>query len=139
MLKIKEKARQALGLFSRAILFYDARHNSRACVLAKLVEDHAHALQDTSPVHKQRFWSDDNVLLGKCLTNGIQRYAQPGGIHYPGSGGQSAHPWNLPAAGNWAGVIRRLIHRDHSHAYTTQGGRETISPNTDSACLENRS
>jgi hypothetical protein len=81
MLQIKEKTRQAPGLFLWAILFYDAWHNSPACELAKLVEDHAHALQDTSLVREQRVWSDDNVFLGKCVTDGIQRYAQPSGIH----------------------------------------------------------
>jgi hypothetical protein len=92
MLQIKEKTRQASGLFLWAILFYNAWHNCPAGELAKLVEDHAHALQDTSLVRGQRFWSDDNVFFGKCVTNGIQRYAQPSGIHYPGSGGESAHP-----------------------------------------------
>ena len=75
MLKIKEKTRQTLGLFSWAILFYDAWYNVFACEVAKLVEDHAYALQDATPVHKERFWSGDDVFLGKCLTNGIQRYA----------------------------------------------------------------
>jgi hypothetical protein len=41
MLQIIKKTRQALSLFSRTILYYDAGHDSLAYVLPKFVEDHA--------------------------------------------------------------------------------------------------
>jgi hypothetical protein len=99
MLQINEKMRQALGLFSCAILFSDARHNSLAYVLPKFVKNHAYTLYNPRRVQKERFWSDWHVFLGKSLTNGIKRYAQPSSIHLPGTGGQCAHTRNL-FAGN---------------------------------------
>ncbi len=91
MLQINEKMRQALGLFSCPISLSDARHNSLAYVLPKLVKDHAYALYNTRRVQKEGLWSDWHVFLGKSLTNGIQRYAKPSCIHLPGTGGKSGH------------------------------------------------